>query len=158
MFQDNDGVWIQRRHLHLLPSVLGGDRKKHNACWSNLSSDGMLGNDSVVTSTGSIDPVCQISTLLWFYPVRWDTEDVPRQPEQADVPDSTCRTNGLQGFFQNGTCSPAFKSDTCFVSHYISLHHPNDVPLGWWLFVFTKDQRLGFSFGRLIRRLLRWQQ
>lgn len=73
MFQDNDGVWIQHQHLHLLPSLLRGDRKKHNSCWSNLSSDGILANDTVIINTVAIDLVCRISNLLWFYPVKWDT-------------------------------------------------------------------------------------
>lgn len=59
------------------PSVVRGDRKKHKSCWSNLSSDGIVANDIVIIKSVAIDPVCQISTLLWFLPSETRHRGIP---------------------------------------------------------------------------------
>lgn len=53
-----------------------GDGKKHCSRWSNLSSEEILANGIVIINIVPIDPLCQTSTLLWFYPVKRGTEDV----------------------------------------------------------------------------------
>lgn len=60
MLQGNNGVWIQHRHT---PTILRGDEKKLNSRWSDLSSDGILANDVVITCRVPIDPVRQTSTV-----------------------------------------------------------------------------------------------